>query len=124
MQAIFPERTETGAPDTLASLAVASKTSVDEAKPLAESLDLLLQELLGGVIPADPSFAYPDGRTQANRMGFPGLMGDPGMETALQVLEARYEKVPIPLIDLLCSQMAVSGTVAEVPVGAGVSHRG
>ena len=93
LQTKFPVQTESGAPDTLASIALISKTSIEEIKPLAAQVDLLMQELLGGIIPADPSFAFPDGRVEPNRTGFPGLLGDPGTETALRVLDERYEKV-------------------------------
>jgi len=52
-----------------------------------------MQDLLGGVISADPNFAFPDGRKEANRMGFPGLLGDPGTEKALQLLDKLYDVV-------------------------------
>ena len=49
--------------------------------------------MLGGVITADPNFAFPDGQIEANRVGFPGLLGDPGTERALQLLDKLYEEV-------------------------------
>ena len=52
-----------------------------------------LQDLLGGVIAADPNFAFPDGQIEANRVGFPGLLGDPGTERALQLLDKLYDEV-------------------------------
>lgn len=89
-------RTESGAPDTLASIALVSKARIEEVKHLAATLDMLMQELLGGVIPASHDFAFPDGKKTANRMGFPGLLGDPGCEAALKILDERYERVRSP----------------------------
>ena len=70
-----------------------SKANIKEMRPLAVQLDMLMQELLGGVVTADPNFKFPDGKVEPHRTGFPGLLGDPGTEEAIQVLEARYEQV-------------------------------
>ncbi len=52
-----------------------------------------MQDLLRGVITADPNFAFPDGRVEAGRVGFPGLLGDPGTEKALELLDRLYDEV-------------------------------
>jgi len=107
VQVKFPVRLESEAPDTLASIAVLSKTSIIEVKPMASNLDTLMQDLLGGVITADPGFAFPDGKVEPNRMGFPGLLGDPGTEKALVLLNRLYEEVrsPQPILSVQCTAL-------------------
>ncbi len=86
-------RAESGSADTLASIAMTSKTNVAEVKPLASSLHAFMKEALKGVISVDPNFSFPDGRVQTDRPGFPELTEDAGLQKALQHLDQRYEQV-------------------------------
>jgi hypothetical protein len=74
-------------------MATLSKTKNFAIQPMASNLNTLMQDLLGGVITADPNFAFPDGNVLPNRTGFPGLLGDPGTEKALALLNRLYEEV-------------------------------
>lgn len=93
MQTKFPIRAESGAADTLASIAMISKTNVAEIKPLSSNLYAFMTDALKGVLQPDPEFAYPDGRVETSRPGFPGLTEDAGLQKALQHLDQKYQQV-------------------------------
>lgn len=84
-------------------MAAASKTSIAEIKPLASNLDILMQDLLSDEVPAAPDFPFPDGLVAENRSGFPGLLEEPKLEKALQLLDRKYEEVlPPPIHEHSC----------------------
>lgn len=88
-------RVESGAPDTLASIAMLSKTDISEIQPLARSLHKFMVDLLDDVIPADGDFSFPDGHVLESRQGFPGLLQSEGIYKALQRLDDRYQQVDV-----------------------------
>lgn len=95
LQTKFPIRTDSGAPDTLASIAMISKTNLAEINPLASNLYAFMKDVLKEVVETDPDFAFPDGRVGATRPEFPGLMEDSGLEKALEHLDQRYQQVSL-----------------------------
>ena len=76
-----------------------SKTNVAEIKPLSSNLHAFMKDMLMGILPADPNFAFPDGEVEASRPGFPGLTEEPGLQKALQHFDQRYNEVSKQLLN-------------------------
>ena len=93
VQSNFPMRVESGLPDTLASIAMISKTDISEVKALADNLQKAMMNLLEGITDPDPAFPFPDGQIVENRLGFPGLLHQDKTDQVMQRLDAKYKQV-------------------------------
>ena len=95
LQTIFPVRTADGGPDTLASIAQVSNTSLTDTRPLAKKLNHLYQELFNhtGLLQSSSSFSFPDGQEMESRRGFSGLLAGDNINTVISLLDHAYEKV-------------------------------
>lgn len=69
------------------------KTDISEIRPLASSLQEVVESLLAGVVDPDPNYPYPDGQVEVDRPGFPGLLETARVEQALDHLDQRYMEV-------------------------------